>query len=366
MLSFLLSRLNQRDRRQQGFTLIELLVAIVMGSIISGGLLFAVVEVLQLNQREENRTETQREMKVALDYIGTELREAVFVYDGRCLTGAGTPGAGISCPGVLNYVPGLLNTAPTTVPIVAFWRVSELPQTLIQACAANATQIYADPPPAAINGVPCLSRRSYSLVVYYLDTSNPTGNWRGLARIRRYELAQFNDNGTRNTGWVDPTLTNNNFLGWPLDSRGNNLQNQNTLPDGSTNLAVGVPSTTVNPPVLTDFVDAPTGSGQANNAIAGTTTTGCPADPSTRLPPFVRSPTMGSTSFYACVRGGGIDTSGGAGIPNNPGGRNQEISLFIRGNTAGRPGVRLTSRQTFELETRILTRGSYEKKPAPQ
>lgn len=365
MFASRLTRLISRRRTQRGFTIVELLVALVMGSIITGTLLFAVVEVLQLNQREDNRAETQRDMKVAMDYISTELREAVFVYDGLCLTGSGTPGSGVSCPSVLRFLPSVINTAPNTIPVIAFWRVSELPQTLMQACANNATQIYADPPPAAINGVPCLSRRTYSLVVYYLDTTTG-GNWRGLARIRRYELSQFNDDGTRNTGWVDPTLTNNNFLGWPLDSRGNNLQVQNTLPDGSTNLAVGAPSNTVNPTVLTDFVDAPMGSGQANNAIAGTTTTSCPNDPSTRLPAFVRTPTNGSTSFYACVRGGGVDTSQGAGVPNNPGGRNQEISLFIRGNAAGRPGVPRTGRLTFEIETRVLTRGSYEKNPAPQ
>lgn len=339
-----------------GFTLIELLVALVMGSIMIGAILYAIVEILQINQREDNRAETQREMKVALDFISTELREAVFVYDGNCLIGSGGNAAG-SCPGVLNYLPASMNTAPNTIPVIAFWRVSELPQPLIQACAANATQLYADPPAAAIDGVPCLSRRTYSLVVYYLDTANPTGNWRGQSRIRRYELAQFNENGDRNLGWVDPTITNNNFLGWPLDSRGNNLQLQTFLPDGSTNLAAGVPNALVEPTVLVDFVDAPT-------AIPATAA--CPTDLSSRLPPFVRTPTNGSTSFYGCVRGGGIDTSQVAIFPNNPGGRNQEVSLFIRGSTSGRPGMGQAPAQTFEIETRVLTRGSYEKNPAPQ
>lgn len=348
-----------------GFTLLELLVAMIMGSIITGALLFVVVEVLQINQREDNRAETQRDMKVALDYINSELREAVFVYDGDCL--AGNPaGVGVGCPGLLTYLPGVINSAPNTIPVVAFWRVSELPQSLIQACSANANQLYAATPPAAINGVPCLSRRTYSLVVYYLDTTNPTGTWRGQARIRRYELSQFDANGNRNTGWVDPTTTNNNFLGWPLDSRGNNLQQQATLPDGSTNLALGVPSGTIDPTVLVDFVDTPTGGG-GTPPVGGATTTACPSDrANTMLPPFVRTPTTGSTSFYGCVRGGGINTSQATAIPNNPGGRNQEVFLFIRGNAAGRPGLNQSTRLTFELETRVLTRGSYEKNPAPQ
>ncbi len=355
---------SRRSHPAGGFTLMELLVALLMGSIVTGALLYATVEILQINQREDNRAETQREMKVALDFISNELREAVFVYDGNCLTGAGGGNAGsVRCPGVLNYLPALINAPPTTIPAIAFWRVDELPNPLVQACAANATQLYADPIPPAINGVPCLSRRSYSLVVYYLDTANPNGTWRGQARIRRYELTQFNPDGSRNRGWVDPTITANNFLGWPLDTQGNNLQTQGVLPDDSPNLAVGAPSAAVNPTVLVDFVDTPTLAGNGNTAIA------CPTDTTnrqTRLPPFVRTPTTGSPSFYGCVRGGGIDTSQAIAIPNNPGGRNQEIALFLRGNAAGRPGLPANARQTFEIETRVLTRGSYEKTPAPQ
>lgn len=341
-----------------GFTLIELLVAMVMGSIITGALLFMIVNVLQFNQREDTRSETQREMKVALDYISTELREAVFVYDGRCMTGP-VAGAGL-CPGLLSYLPASLQSSGR-IPVLAFWRVDELPQPLIQTCAANAAQLYADPTPAAISGVPCLSRRSYSLVVYFVDT-NKTGTWKGNARLRRYELTQFRADGTRNPGWVDPTITNNNFLGWPLNSQGVNLQNQATLPDGSPNLAQGAPVAPVEPEpvVLTDYVDTPTPPGAANNTVT------CPANTSTALPAFLRSPTAGSPSFYACVRGGGVDLTQTPPIGSNTGGRNQEVFVFLRGNTAGRAGTPANARVTLDLETRVVTRGSYEKLPAAQ
>ena len=355
--------------RSAGFTLTELLVAMVMGSIITGSLLFMIVNVLQFNQREDTRSETQREMKVALDYISTELREAVFVYDGNCMSATAPVGAGL-CPGVLRHLPTALQSAGRT-PVLAFWRVDELPQPLIQACATNAGQLYADPPPTAINGVPCLSRRSYTLVVYFLDT-NKTGTWKGNARLRRYELPQFQPDGTRNVGWVDPTITNNNFAGWPLNSQGVNLQTQTTLPDGSPNLAQGVPVAPVEPEpvVLTDYVDTPTPPASPTNNPNNTVT--CPQSPDdgnapsvpTMLPRFERSPTAGSPSFYACVRGGGVDKQTPP-VASNTGGRNQEVFLFLRGNTAGRSGTPTAARVTLDLETRVVTRGSYEKLPAP-
>ena len=81
--------LFRRRSSAKGFTLIELLVALLIGGIISSALLYGVVELLQTNQRESSRAETQREMQLALDYISSELREAVFVYDGGCLVGTG-------------------------------------------------------------------------------------------------------------------------------------------------------------------------------------------------------------------------------------------------------------------------------------
>ncbi|MBW4519855.1 MAG: prepilin-type N-terminal cleavage/methylation domain-containing protein [Scytolyngbya sp. HA4215-MV1] len=350
-----LRRWLKRDRHPTtaGFTLMELLVAMLIGSIITGVMLATVVELLKVNQQESSRAETQQEIQLALDYITADLREAVFVYDGACLSGVP---ANTVCPGVLNFLPATINTAPNTIPILAFWRVDELPQPLLLACSANATRLYDNPQPAAILDIPCLSRRTYSLVVYYLDTTANSA-WLGRSRIRRYELTQFDAQGNRNIGWVDPTLTANNFLGWPRDSANQNLQTVGTLPDGSVNRAQGVPNNNISPPVLADFVD---------NPIVGTANA-CPATlNTTNLPTFVRTPTASSNSFYACVRGGGVTTVGGQTSANNPGGRNQEVAIFLRGNAAGKPGVPSTAQVTFEMNTRTLLRGSFAKNPAPQ
>lgn len=360
-------RRSQRQRPTAGFTLIELLVAMFIGGIITTVLLYGVVELLKTNQRESSRAETQREMQLALDYISAELRQAVFVYDGGCLSGAGTlPANGAGCPGVMSFLPTSINTA-NTIPVLAFWRVDDLPQILINLCAANAANLNLTTnanPPTGINGVPCLSRRTYSLVVYYLDTTNTNNTWSGKARLKRYALTQFTATGAPNTGWVDPTTTINNFLGWPFSATGANLQTATTLSDGSPNLYTGaITGAAVNPPVLVDFVDDPITPTSIANA--------CPGDSVATggsLPPFVRSPApaTGITSFYACVRGGGFNTAAVPPIPNNIGGRNQEVALFLRGNAAGRSGVPSTAKVVFDLQTRVLSRGSYEKSPAAQ
>ena len=341
-------RRSNRMRSTAGFTLIELLVAMLIGSIITSVLLYGVVELLKTNQRESSRAETQREMQLALDYISGELRQAVFVYDGGCLNGTGAFTAN-ACPGITSFLPAAISSAPTTVPVLAFWRVDELPQVLINLCAANAANLNLSTnpdPPTGINGVPCLSRRSYSLVVYYLDTTNTGNIWLGKARLKRYALTQFNaTTGALNPGWVDPTATNNNFLGWPFDGKGVNLQ------------TATITGANVTPPALVDFVDSP--------ITTGSTAYACPGDSAAAgsLPPFVRSPTATTiTGFYACVRGGGFTS----GIANNVGGRNQEVALFLRGNAAGRSGVPSNSNVVFDLQTRTLSRGSFDKSPAPQ
>lgn len=336
----------QRQRPTAGFTLLELLISMFIGGIITTVLLYGVVELLKTNQRESSRAETQREMQLAMDYISNDLRQAVFVYDGTCLSGT------TGCPGVTPYIPASVRTAPS-VPVLAFWRVDELPQTLINLCATNSATLNSSTvaPPTGISGVPCLSRRTYTLVVYSLDTANSGNTWSGNARISRYALTQFTGNGSPNPGWVDPTTTFNRFAGWPLNATGNNLQSADKLADGTDNIyKLGTMNT--NSAVLVDFVETPT---------ASSNTTACPGDSSATgsLPPFVRTPSSSTiTSFYACVRGGGFNT--------NSEGRNQESAIFLRGNAAGRSGIPSTAKVVFDLQTRVLSRGSYEKSPAPQ
>lgn len=171
---------TSKQKQNTGFTLIELLVALFIGSVITGALLFMVVKLLETNQREAARSDTQREVQMAVDYISRDLREAVYVYDGDCLV---TDSAALhptppdpdapNCTGLLTYLPEPIKggSGTSTLPVLAFWKVEDLPQKLKDICISKATDFSkSDPLPDAVKGVPCISRRMYTLVVYTLST----------------------------------------------------------------------------------------------------------------------------------------------------------------------------------------------------
>ena len=364
-----------RKRQQAGFTLIELLVAMFIGSIITVSLLALVVQLVDVNQRDASRSETQRDMQSAMNYITQELREAVFVYDGDCLQGTAiiTPGNfATECPGVVNFIPaGLSATSATSasIPVLAFWRADPLPQGLIAACATNSGNLDDTIVPAAVSGVPCLSGRSYTLVVYALvnDTST-TDIWQGRGRIVRYQLPQFVSNATTgtqtNTGYVDPLSSpNSSFQQWPFQLT-TDASNVAVVSNGQTAGGRPADATLVsNSAVLVDYVDdgllpRPTlglscPDREVTNPYAATPRSDAPFNPAN-----IRS-------FYACVRG---KTYKAVAAEQNV---NQEVQVFLVGNVQGRPGFPLAASlptgaiesQAFPLQTRVLTRGIINKSP---
>jgi prepilin-type N-terminal cleavage/methylation domain-containing protein len=316
----------RRSSSVKGFTLIELLVVtLVAGGIISG-LMYLVVELLTADQRESALSETQRDMQRSLEYMSTELREAVYVYPGGCLTtGTGTLDPNddadptkVYCPGLANFIPSLTNSG--RIPVLAFWKQQRLPDPVLAQCR-SAT------PPA---DTPCLSGHSYSLIVYSLTTERGTANWQGKARIIRYALTQFNRSGGRNADYANPVSDSTSFSTWPLR-------------DGIDQRSGSAPSSNIAP--LTDFVDDGTGATRAG-VTAGT----CPDDTSTPIPEYSVSPPTGANrTFYACVS-----------YPTE--GANQDVLLFVRGNAEGRAGVRLSD-PLPTLSTQVLARGVLNKQP---
>jgi prepilin-type N-terminal cleavage/methylation domain-containing protein len=83
-----------------GFTLTELLVVVIISSIIVSALLGLVVQLTGTEQRESVRTETQREMQMALNYIASDLRQAVYIYEGEA-----HPQNAASDPSYIAYLP---------------------------------------------------------------------------------------------------------------------------------------------------------------------------------------------------------------------------------------------------------------------
>jgi hypothetical protein len=329
--------------------------------------LSGVISLMGTNQREGARSDTQRDAQAAIDYMSRDLREAIYVYDGRCLSDTAandkrvelvpSPAAGqpaTYCSALLNFLPTRLKDADQ-LPVLAFWRVNPLPDPHKNFCELNAKTWVSptvDKDRPFFSLMPCASRTTYSLVVYSLDWSDPGKIWRGRARLKRYELPQYKYTTAVNfdtepaKGWVSPLDKKIGFPQWPLS----------TADDGKISSAQTTGLPTDDNAVLIDFMD--------DVKFTGTDTANCPTEPAVVLPPgtaapaaFTLSPTTtlatgdrSRRSIYACVRGGA-----GAGL-------NQEVIIRLQANAAGRPGVpKIGSSLPITMETRVLTRGVLNK-----
>jgi prepilin-type N-terminal cleavage/methylation domain-containing protein len=357
---------SRRRGHDNGFTLVELLIVTIIAGGIVSGLLFLVVELLTADQRDSSRNETQRDMQRALDYISSELRQAVYVYPGDCLGTApvGTRGDPNYCPGLSNFLPtnvvSLANSSSQSVPILAFWRQKDLPPIVKGRCASAASLDAANPINTPNNSViSCATGNSYALVVYSISKANSSNIWNGNARITRYELPQFKyTTGDPSAGYALPIVNNKQiFRIWPYGS--NEAAAVGTQNPGS-------PDGTLT--VLTDFVDDGKGAealALASGSPAPITST-CPDDPTTindtTTPNFDEgldytiSPATYSfqnssiRSFYACVS-------------NTPNIDNRNVILYIRGNASGRPGINTQKDFLATLSTQVLSRGILDKDP---
>lgn len=394
--------LNQQLRRQQallqslkqasasnvqGFTLIELLVVVVIASIIIGALLTLVTQLISTEQRESVRTETQREMQLALNYVAADLRQAVFIYEGTA-----NPQDPTSVPSYINYLPAPLRNGDDYRPVLAFWKtkpVSNLETSGLPAFnpgpAAGGCRTLATA--AQINE--CnnlwLRRQNYSLVAYFqaVDnaTTDPNNRWDGRSRIVRYELDKYSNvaNLTRTPGYVDPAeIGVAGFTSWPWGppgltgaAAGNivNCQQQSCGGAPVPGNAAGAPDT------LVDFVDLVTdATPPAQLALRGDEPANCGAlqipgntvdadgnsvNPNLGTGGFIeyymtppQSPNYPNPAFFVCLR-----NTRDPAFPNNPRvGQIQDTVVFLRGNANGRGGTRT---DTFlpTLETRITMRG---------
>jgi prepilin-type N-terminal cleavage/methylation domain-containing protein len=354
-----------KRRSLSGFTLLELLVAMFIAGLVVVGLLTLSAQITEANQRDAGRSQVQQDMQAAIDYVSQDLREAVFVYNGQCLSGAGSviSPSNLSCPGLLPYIPAELSTNGST-PVLAFWRTSPLPDTIRALCNANAQSIANDARnnPLVQAGVPCVAANSYTLVVYALNTSNDrddNGIWQGKARLVRYQLPQFRDGATDQTqqsvGYANPIASSDfTFQQWPLTvTNGNVVSRQADIPTVAENPAQ----------VLIDFVD---GDLARSTAIApscqefGST----PAEQANALTPLATT----NRGFYACVRGGGTPPPLAPGVTQQIV-DNQDVLLVLTGNVSGysgafpmrNPGEQEPAERISPVQTRVLIRGVLNK-----
>jgi prepilin-type N-terminal cleavage/methylation domain-containing protein len=378
-----------RRKSGAGFTLIELLVALLISGIMISVLLALVVQLMSTNQREAARSDVQRDAQAAIDYISRDLKEAVYVYDGQCLqqgTGVAivpasppTP-ASVVCPGLLRYLPTGLDQAGGKQPVLAFWRLEDLPAGIQTYCKNNADAIApADPtksnPPLNVQNPltwpSCATGKMYTLVVYSIDSDNLAKTWRGKARLTRYKLPQYPDNATdgklQSDGWVSPIQTGLSFLSWPLDTVkvAKNYQNDPKTPPTINDSRGGDrPPTDATTVVLMDFLDnALPDAAKAGDADDTKLCPDLPNAPQNTKGGFNLSVLTGKTKqpvsrgFYACVRGSEISATGGELA-------NQEVVIRLKANAAGKAGLPNNGKTDvpITMEARVLSRGALGKK----
>lgn len=376
-LNLFLRFLVKRSDRQ-GFTLIELLVSMIITSLIVVGLLSVVVNILQTNQRDASRSDTQRDIQMAMDYIARDVREATYVYGASatesCLhnynSAARTRGQAGQCTGLLAFLPSFL-TVDDNRPVLAFWKPEPLPDGLRRLCKTSAASVgiaVATGAEDPLGKTPCVAQRMYTLVVYSINKEEPTTGfrWSGKSRITRYQLPHFTESaalGAISGGWASPIAKDKRPLTWPIGTSIDLVTNVGIKNDNVQNTKVAMETNPALNMVLTDFLDDKTEVYQAGGGH-------CPIG--FESPSGVSSLIGGKTfnsAFYACVRSGNLAGGGGGAFgeavdaANSAGqGINAEVHLVLRGNAAGRGGIPVaTGDVPFQMETRVMSRGVFGK-----
>ena len=294
---------QSKQQSTSGFTLLELLIALIIGSIIISGLMFLVIEMLKIERRETAVDNTQRDMKRAIEYITSDVSEAIYVYV--------PDGDGDWAPAVENLT---LDTPDKNNVVLAFWRPD--------------FEDDADLEPINCDGLPedeeqdCANLRerrgSYTLVVYEVVPNNAEP-WEGQARLVRYQLRKYS---------ALPNLAANYDGDGPFDPDSGLPIFEDWDPDE-------VNAADPEPQVLVDFVADPATPDIANANCDGVALKG---DPVVQVP--LAGPNA-SKSFYTCIR---------PSIANNT--DNQSLEIFLRGDFEPRIG------SNAALGTGVLNRTS--------
>lgn len=331
-----------KRKRLQGFTLVELLVALVIGLLIVVTLGSILVDILSNDVRQTSQTEVEQDIQSTLNYVTSDLSQAVYVYDGDCLQGQGTTSSPDFCPGLVNHIPSF---GTGIYPVLAMWVLDLVPYfgitgTIPTTCPSGALLLDCQNLQSA--------RRAYTLVVYYMDTT-ASADFTGQARLRRYALRKYATltatSLSLNTGYVDPfpaTEGSAFFRRWPYDN--NNTNQQSTAPPATLALA----------PVVADYVDG-------NLASLGTTPVACRTN-------YVRTPlaTVANqvNSFYACVLNRSNAAAGSSGSTDVGIGKNTSTFVYLRGNTQGKPGFTSPNSGVRPVVTAIvLSKGVSDNNP---
>ncbi len=300
-----------RQKQTAGFTLLELLMAIVVGSIVMYAMMTLVLSLLGTEKQETAKAQIQQEMSLAMDYIGSELQEAVYIYPGDCLDAA--PGGTNDCIDLRTQI----NFPQGIQPILAFWKLEPIPYTTDDNLPANCSALAAD------KAGECRDVKTrghtYTLVVYSLR-KNEAEPWQGPAQITRYRLRKY-----------DPLASLTPTPGFEIDPISSNF--------GQWTASGGIQTTLGDHPVLVDSVD---NLNQPELANCSANYTRSPVNPAGNV-----------SSFYACVR-------------NPETGTIQDAIVFLRGNAVKRAGQPSGSRNPAylpSLQRQVQARSVFQREP---
>lgn len=323
---------SRQTKNHAGFTILEVLMAISVGSIVTYGMLALVVNLLGTDQRETAKSQTQAEMDQALDYIATEMQQAVYIYEGDCL---GTneiknDDGSTKCVGLANSID--FDSAEVT-PVLAFWKLEEVPYQKNPTPEQELPECNKGDDDYAECYAIKTNRHTYTLVVYGLiEDQDPDDIWAGPARITRFQLRKYDElstltktDGYQTVDEEDPKDVG--FAEWKSSTE--------TKLDNSNN------------PVLVDLVDDPTLEPVAQD---------CPIlnEGEDNELQYSLSPAIGTpNSFYTCVR------------PSLGSGYLQDVIVYLRGNAAARAGEAGSRDRVYlpALQTRVKARSVFDRKP---
>ena len=317
----------------------------LIAGIVVSGLLYLVVELAQIDRRESILDEVQRDMQRAMNYIGDDLQEAVYVYPNPERIAK-----------LLAPDPKFPSDLVNDTPVLAFWRIDPIENSSMNLCTPGSSGYNS----TAANFQACqvlrIRQAAYTLVVYVqrVNSGSNSANWSGRSRLIRYELSKYSDLNTfaiRN-GYRDPTDSTDPLAPFEV---------WQPKPSGGTPAG--------NSAVLTDFVQSPMAPlnrlplSPAANAATTPSCSNFGSDTSGntlyKVVPSTATTTK-NTSFFACVRNADLD--------NNPATverSNQDVYVFLRGNAIdGPPGVVNAFSEESALpvlETRVLVKGIIDK-----
>lgn len=294
-----------------------------------------MVDIVTDSRREEVQTQTQQDMRRALEFIEEDIKNASYIYTGDQIQTKRGDRKAIKDHFDINENYNL---------VLAFWKPQTFPY------SRNGGQIPSDCSDDRISDdtsqedceILQIEKRTDSLVVYLQD-GNPNDKWEGKSLLRRFVLRKYADDETftdndqeyltlaLSDGYIDPTNKASGFRNWPYDNEVNLQDNAIKIDKDDKE----------NTSVLVDFVDDPSNNpGNLND---------CSEEGYSRTPEE-------STSFFACVRTAEFQGDFSQG--------NQDVVIYLRGNPDGRSGYSMSSNSPTPLptlQTQVMLRGVVDK-----